>query len=270
MIVGIYKIILAYLKAVQPAVGKKRPKIILDNLKNKIFCAEASKLLALLPDKCIDLALIDPPYGIDYTGQLKRKLGGKGLSISKYSWVDRGGSNKTWDKERISPDIIREVIRVSKNQIIWGGNYYADILKPSQGYLIWNKGQRGFSLADGEIAWTSYNKALRIFDYSRSRYKADEPNKIHDTQKPVKLFEWCIDKAKIKPGAIILDCLCGSATTAIAAYNKGFDFICSDNDPNIIKKAQERYVEHTRQVRLLNPKEIEEIAVQAKIEGVQA
>lgn len=230
--------------------------IKIENIKNKIFCAEASKILALLPDKCIDLALIDPPYGIDYTGQLKRKLGGKGLSKSKYSWKDHGGSKKNWDKDRINPDIIREVIRVSKNQIIWGGNYYADILKPSQGYLVWNKCQRKFSMADGELAWTSYDKALRIFDYSRSQYKADEPKKIHDTQKPIKLFEWCIDKAKLKPGAVILDVLCGSATTAIAAYNKGFDFICSDNDPEIIPLAQERYTEHLRQGRLIQPKEI--------------
>ena len=230
--------------------------IKIENIKNKIFCAEASKLLALMPDKCIDLALIDPPYGIDYTGQLKRKLGGKGLSKTKYSWVDRGGSKKKWDKERINPDIIREVIRVSKNQIIWGGNYYADILKPSQGYLVWNKCQRKFSMADGELAWTSYDKALRIFDYSRSQYKADEPKKIHDTQKPIKLMEWCIDKAKLKPGAIVLDCFCGSGTTAVACYNKGFNYICLDQDPVMIDKARNRLWNIQRQVRLITPEEL--------------
>ena len=230
--------------------------IDVNRIKNKIFCAEASKLLVLLPDNCVDLALIDPPYGIDYTGQLKRKLGGKKLSVTKYSWVDRGGSSKDWDKERINPDIIREIIRVSKNQIIWGGNYYADILDPSQCYLVWNKGQRGFSLADGELAYTSYDKALRIFDYSRSQFKADEPHKIHDTQKPIKLMEWCIDRAKLKPGAIILDVFCGSATTAIAAYNKGFNFVCSDIDKEMIEKAQARYKEHTRRIRLIKPEEL--------------
>lgn len=240
--------------------------IDVNRIKNKIFCAPAEKLLKLLPDKCTDVALIDPPYGIDYTGQLKRKLGGQGLSKSKYSWIDRGGSSKTWDKERINPDIIREVIRVSKNQIIWGGNYYADILDPSQCYLVWNKGQRGFSLADGELAWTSYDKAMRIFDYSRSQFKADEPNKIHDTQKPVRLMEWCIDKARLKPGAVILDVFCGSATTAIAAYNKGFSFICSDIDPDMIQKAQKRYTEHTRQIKLIKP---EELIVQQKFIEVE-
>lgn len=232
---------------------------------NKIFCAKAEKLLKLLPDNCVDLALIDPPYGIDYTGQLKRKLGGKKLSITKHNWIDRGGSDKDWDKERISPDIMHDIVRVSKNQIIWGGNYYADILNPSQCYLVWNKGQRGFTLADGEIAWTSYNRAMRIFDYSRSQYNADEPNKIHDTQKPVRLFEWCLEKSKLKPGATVLDCFCGSATTAIACYNLGFNYICLDQDPEIIAKARARIEEHQRQIRLIKP---QDMLVQIQLEGV--
>ena len=165
-------------------------KVDINRFKNKIFTAPAQLFLRYLKDNCVDLALIDPAYGIDYCGQLKKKLGGQKLSITKYHWNDYGAQDQTWDRERTSPDLIKEVIRVSKNQIIWGGNYFSDILKPTQCLLIWNKKQRGFSLADGEVAWTSYDKALRIFDYSRSEYKADEPNKIHPTQKPVKLFEF--------------------------------------------------------------------------------
>ena len=145
---------------------------------------------------------------------------------------------------------------MSKNQIIWGGNYFADILKPTQCFYVWNKKQRGFSLADGEIAWASYDRAMRIFDYSRSEYNADEPKRIHPTQKPVKLFEWCLDKAKLKPGATVLDCFCGSGTTAIACYNRGFNFICLDSDPDMIKQAQNRYYQHTRQMRLIAPEEV--------------
>lgn len=235
------------------------PQIKLENIKNKIFCAPAEKVLALLPDKCIDLALIDPPYGIDYCGQLKRKLGGKKLSVTKYNWNDYGASEKTWDKERIAPSLIHEVIRVTKNQIIWGGNYYGDILPPTQCKLIWNKMQRGFTLTDGEEAWTSFNRALRIFDYSRSQYKADEPHKIHPTQKPIKLFEWCLDKAKLRPGATVLDCFCGSATTAVACDNKGYNFICVDIDPEMVEKAKTRFENHKRQIRLIKP---EDIAIQ--------
>ena len=234
-------------------------KTDISKFKNKIFTAPAQLFLSFLKDNCVDLALIDPPYGIDYCRQLKKKLGGKKLSVTKYKWNDFNASDEIWDKERLNPELITEVIRVSKNQIIWGGNYYADILKPTQCLFIWNKKQRGFSLADGEVAWTSYNKALRIFDYSRSEYKADEPNKIHPTQKPVKLFEWCLEKAKLKPGATVLDCFCGSGTTAIACYNKGLNYICLDQDPLMIEKARNRIYEHKRQIRLIKP---EEIAVQ--------
>lgn len=236
--------------------------IKLENIKNKIFCVPAEKLLPLMPDSCIDLLLIDPPYGIDYCGQLKSKLGGKKLSITKYSWKDCGATEATWDKERIKPELINEAIRVSKNQIIWGGNYYADILPASQGWLAWNKKQRAFSLADGELAWTSYDKAMRFFDYSRSEYKADEPRKIHPTQKPVKLFKWCIQKANLKPGAIVLDCFCGSATTAIACAEMGVNFICADSDSVMITKARERYAEYKKQIKLFKP---EEIAIQMNI-----
>jgi site-specific DNA-methyltransferase (adenine-specific) len=243
-------------------------QVDINRFKNKIITAPAGLLLKFLKDNAVDLALIDPCYGIDYTGQLKRKLGGKGLSISKYHWNDYGASKENWDAERTNPDLIKEVIRVSKNQIVWGGNYFADILPASQGWLVWNKGQRKFSLADGELAWTSYDKALRIFDYSRSQYKADEPNKIHATQKPAKLFKWCIEQAKLKPGAVILDCFAGSCTTAIAAYDLGFDFVCVEQSPEMALKAKARFEKHKSQIRLFTP---EEIAIQTSfIQGVQA
>lgn len=222
---------------------------------NKIFTAPAELFLRFIEDNCVDLALIDPPYGIDYCGQLKRKLGGKGLSRTKYKWSDYNATEDTWDSERVNTKLIHEVIRVSKNQIIWGGNYYADILPPTQCNLIWNKKQRGFSLADGEIAWTSYDKATRIFDYARSEYTADEPNRIHATQKPLKLFEWCLEKAKLKPGAIVLDCFCGSGTTAVACYEMGYKYICLDQDKKMITKARERLWNYQRQIKLIKPEE---------------
>lgn len=229
---------------------------IIEKLKNKIFCNDATKLLALLPDKSIDLVLTDPCYGIDYTGQLKRKLGGKKLAITKYSWNDYGASNSEWDKDRTSPQLLKELVRVSKNQIIWGGNYFADILPASQGWLVWNKGQRKFSLADGELAYTSFDKALRIFDYSRSQFKTDEKNRIHATQKPVKLFEWCIMQARLKPGAVVLDPFCGSATLAEACINLGYNYICNDIDAEMIAKARYRIEQRKRQRGLFKAEEV--------------
>ena len=229
---------------------------IIKKLQNKIICADAKRLLALLPDKSIDLVLTDPCYGIDYTGQLKRKLGGKRLSVTKYNWNDYGAAESEWDKERTSPEIIKEFLRVGKNSIIWGGNYFADILPASQGWLVWNKGQRNFSLADGELAWTSYDKALRMFDYSRAQYKADEKKRIHATQKPLKLFEWCIMQARLKPGATILDPLCGSATLAEACINLGYNYICAELDPDMVAKARLRIEDRLKQKSLFKPEEI--------------
>lgn len=231
---------------------------IIKKLQNKTICADAKKLLALLPDKSIDLVLTDPCYGIDYTGQLKRKLGGKRLAVTKYHWNDYGaGDSKGFnDEKRTSPELINECLRVGKNSIIWGGNYFADVLPASQGWLVWNKHQRKFTLADGELAWTSFDKALRIFDYSRSQFKADEKKRIHATQKPLKLFEWCIMQARLKPGATVLDPFCGSATTAIACINLGYNYICADEDANMIKQAQARVEDRLKQPSLFKAEEI--------------
>ena len=136
------------------------------------------------------------------------------------------------------------MLRVSKNQIIWGGNYFTDYLPPSQGWLVWNKGQRNFSLADGELAWTSFDKALRIFDYSRVQALKD--GKIHPTQKPLSLMEWCIEK-RTNDGDIVLDCFSGSGTTAVACHNLKRRFICIEKDPEYCQASCERLEQAQRQ-----------------------
>lgn len=140
-----------------------------------------------------------------------------------------------------------EMIRVSKNQIIWGGNYFADLLPASQGWLVWNKGQRDFSLADGELAWTSYDKALRIFDYSRAQALRD--GKIHPTQKPVALFEWILN-LRTKENDLILDCYSGSGTTAVACHNLRRNFICIEKDSDYYKSSVERLETIQAQMRI--------------------
>jgi hypothetical protein len=104
--------------------------------------------------------------------------------------------------------------------------------------------QRDFSLADGELAWTSFDKALRIFDYSRVQALKD--GKIHPTQKPVALFEWVL-ALRAKKGDLILDCYSGSATTAVACYNRGLDFVCIERDPDYFKSSSKRYEDAKRQ-----------------------
>lgn len=214
---------------------------MIEQFENKIINADCLDILKQLPDKCVDLVLTDPPYGIDYGGQLIKGEEFK-FNTNKHGWRNFG--NNEWDKERPSEEIFKEILRISKNQIIWGGNYFADLLPASQGWLVWNKGQRDFSLADGELAWTSFDRALRIFDYSRA--KALQDGKIHPTQKPLQLMQWCLEKGS-KEGDLILDCFSGSGTTAIARHNLKRRFICIEKDFDYWKASCKRLEDHQRQ-----------------------
>lgn len=147
-----------------------------------------------------DLLLTDPPYGVDADRDRNSQNNG---------WVDYGSTG--WDKEPVTKEHI-DVCRDSADKaVIWGGNYFE--LPPSMGWLVWNKGQRSFSLADGELAWTSERQAMRIFDYSRG--EALQDGKQHPTQKPIALMKWCIGRM----GAVcsIVDPFMGSGTSLVAA-----------------------------------------------------
>lgn len=189
---------------------------------NKVYCMDCLEFMKSLPDDYFDLLLTDPPYGIGYGEMLKGKGDGNG-GIDKNGW--KSYNCPDWDRFKPSEEYFKEMIRVSKNQIIWGGNYFIEYLKPSMCWLVWNKGQRGFSLADGELAWTSYNKALRIFDYSRGKFLNDiNEKREHPTQKPVKLGYWIL-KMFAKEGYKIFDPFAGSGSFLLACKHKGFDFV---------------------------------------------
>lgn len=212
---------------------------------NKIINADCLDILRKLPDKCVDLVLTDPPYSLNIIEQMVHK---NPNPFKKHGYRD--WDLKDWDKERPSKEIFNEIFRVSKNQIIWGGNYFADLFKPSQCWLVWNKGQRNFSLADGELAWTSFDKALRIFDYARAKQLNDE-NREHPTQKPLKLFEWCLEKFS-NENDLVLDCFSGSGTTAIARHNLNRRFICIEKDKEYWEKSVERLEIAQSQLKLFN------------------
>lgn len=148
-----------------------------------------------------DLLLTDPPYGINADRQ----------HFEGHGWTLREKTD--WDTERPSKDAIVESCMRCKEQIIWGGNYFSDYLPPSMGFLVWDKGQRDFSLADCELAWRSERKAARVFTYSRA--KANKEGRSHPTQKPVALMEWCINQAGDTVN--IYDPYLGSGTTLIAS-----------------------------------------------------
>lgn len=151
-----------------------------------------------------DLLLTDPPYGVDAD---------RDRNCPKNGWVDYGSSG--WDKAPVTKEHLDICRGSSDKAVIWGGNYFE--LPPSMGWLVWNKGQRSFSLADGELAWTSERQAMRIFDYSRG--EALQDGKQHPTQKPIALMKWCIGRM----GAVcsIVDPFMGSGTSLVASKDLG-------------------------------------------------
>ncbi len=195
-------------------------------------CAEVIETLG-----SVDLVLTDPPYGIDYG-----RAGGFSASHGWGQWRE----NASWDAERPSREIFEALLACSRDQVIWGGNYFTDYLPPTMQWLVWDKGQRNFSLADCEFAWSSQNKAARIFDYARG--KALQDGKEHPTQKPVQLMQWCLEffpKAKT-----VLDAFAGSGTTGVACVNLGRQFIGIEREPAYFDIAVRRIEEAYKQPRL--------------------
>ena len=201
-----------------------------------LYNADCMEILKQTPDKYYDLCIVDPPYGIGAENHAGKKENG---------WTQ--WEKKRWDSKTPDKTYFNELFRVSKNQIIWGGNYMTDSLYPSMGWVIWDKGQRDFSLADGEMAWTSFNKAMRIWDYSRAKNLSEK--RIHPTQKPVQLYKWLLNKYA-KEGDTILDTHLGSGSSAIAAHDGGFEFTGIELDEEYYNAAKQRLILHQRQLNL--------------------
>lgn len=190
------------------------------------------------PDKYFDLAIVDPPYGIDWLEQVKNP--NKGKNWKQYE-------NKSWDKSIPSAEYFEELKRVSKNQIVWGGNYMTEYLNPSPCWLIWDKMQE-FSGAVFEMAWTSFSSPAKAFRMSRVEAYTNQ-NKIHPTQKPIKLYEWILLNYA-KQGEKILDTHLGSGSSRIAAYRNGFDFIGFELDKDYYEAQEKRFKTELMQPRL--------------------
>jgi len=194
------------------------------------------ELMARYPDNYFDLAIVDPPYGIGAENHAGKKENG---------W--KQWDKKNWDNQIPNELYFNELFRVSKNQIVWGGNYMTEYLPASMGWIIWDKGQRDFSLADGEMAWTSFNKAMRIWEYARAKTISD--NKIHPTQKPVQLYKWILDKYA-KENDKILDTHLGSGSIAIASHDYKFELTACELDKEYYDKAVQRIKNHVGQQKL--------------------
>ena len=198
-------------------------------------------LMARYPDNYFDLAIVDPPYGID-ASNMNMGIGNtkKASKAKNRKWVA-----KDWDNKPPNKAYFNEIFRVSKNQIIWGGNYFN--LPPCKKFIIWDKEiPEGLSFSDCEYAWTSFSGANKIFRYSAYLNKSE---KFHPTQKPPKLYKWLLDKYA-KENDKILDTHLGSGSIAIACHDYGFDLTACELDKEYYDKAMQRIKNHTNQTKL--------------------
>jgi site-specific DNA-methyltransferase (adenine-specific) len=202
-------------------------------------------LMARYPDKYFDLAIVDPPYGInaDIKNSTNIMQSKKSATNSKYY------GDKNWDKDIPNVEYFNELIRVSNKQIVWGANYFG--LKG--GYLYWHKNVTMPTYSTGELAWISWLNKLDFVNISwHGMIQQDMKNKetrIHPTQKPVALYKWLLDKYA-KPGDKILDTHLGSGSIAIACHDYRFDLTACELDTEYFNKAMDRINNYTKQQKL--------------------
>jgi site-specific DNA-methyltransferase (adenine-specific) len=207
-----------------------KPTDILENI--KLYNADCMEVMKTFKDKQFDLAIVDPPFGISITtsGRLKRY----------------NTDNKTWDDAIPNKKYFDELFRVSKNQIIWGGNYFIEYLKNTKCFLIYDKKQpQDISFASCEMAWTSFESVAKTFYYSPMQIK----NRIHSCEKPVQLYKWLLQNYA-KEGDTILDTHFGSLSIGIACHDMKFDLTAIELDKGYYEQAKQRLINHQRQLTI--------------------
>jgi site-specific DNA-methyltransferase (adenine-specific) len=206
------------------------------------------ELMARYPDKFFDLAIVDPPYGVNI-GKQGMGIGGGFNKHKKEKSYKRGD----WDSSIPSKEYFDELFRVSKNQIIWGGNYMTEFLPPKSCWIFWDKKNGASDFGDGELAWTSFKSPIRKYEFLwagcfQGNMK-DKEKRIHPTQKPRELYKWLLDKYA-QQGDKILDTHLGSGSIAIACHDYGFDLTACELDKEYFDKAMQRITNHTNQLNL--------------------
>jgi site-specific DNA-methyltransferase (adenine-specific) len=235
---------------------------------NKLYLMDCMEGMKQFPDKYFELAIVDPPYGINapnmqmgsHPNRSKNDGYGSGPGIStavKLKGRLNQGSGKLknrvlnkskigWDNEKPSAEYFSELFRVSKNQIIWGGNYFD--LPPSRGVVCWDKMQPWENFSQWEMAWTSFDKPAALFKYSNTG-GANTEKKIHPTQKPRDLYKWLL-KRFAKEGDKILDTHVGSASSIIAFEDLKFDYVGFEIDEEYFNNANKRIQQFKSQIKI--------------------
>jgi site-specific DNA-methyltransferase (adenine-specific) len=219
-------------------------KPMLGAVPSLVFNEDCVEALKRFSDNHFDLAICDPPYGIDGTVEI-------GFGDTKSGRVNRPSKwgQKEWDKERPTKAYFNELKRVSKNQIIFGGNYFADLLEPSRCWIVWDKMQR-VNQADAELAWTSFKNSVRVYQFHCSKLQGfQNPNRFHPTEKPISLYEWILDKYA-KPKDLILDTHLGSGSSRIACQKNGFAFTGFEIDKDYYEAQEKRFKDFVSQLRM--------------------
>lgn len=221
--------------------------------KISLYNCDCMELLRQTPDNYYSLALVDPPYGIGEDGA-KNHSRGTATKPTMYK-------AKSWDKEPPSIEYFSELIRVSKNQIIWGANHFIENIPNANSscWVVWDKENGATDFADCELAYTSFKSAVRIF---RFRWQGmlqgnmkEKENRIHPTQKPVALYKWVLQKYA-KPNDKILDTHLGSMSIAIACHDMGFELTGCELDNDYFNAGVERVKKHVSQLSLFAPEEL--------------
>ena len=217
-------------------------------MKSEVYNCDNMELMAKYPDNHFELAIVDPPYGIGFGdfNRTNKTPSGKRVKADKYK-------NSNWDNAIPNDDFFKELFRVSKNQIIWGGNYFPYLWKNGcRGFIFWHKGNPVPNFSDGELAWTSFDKVAKQFNfkyYGNLEGSTCAEKKIHPTQKPVALYKWLLSRYA-KEGDKILDTHLGSGSSRIAAQEMKFDFVGCELDKDYFEAAEFRYQEHIKQLIL--------------------
>lgn len=193
-----------------------------------LYLGDCREILPTLPK--VDAVVTDPPYGIAHTWK-----GGKGHGWGKAD-SDKAVRN-AWDGAAPDVELLKALIEKAKEVVFWGGNYFD--LPTSRGWLVWNKPERGFTLAEAELAWTNIDTVIRVFDGNRS-----DLGREHPTQKPLELMKWCLQRLK---GQTILDPFMGSGTTGVAAVKLGRSFIGIEIEPKYFDIACRRISDALKQ-----------------------
>lgn len=238
---------------------------------NHLYNMDCMEAMKSIPDHFFDLAICDPPYGINAPGmsmgsnRTRTKEKGGYPHESTADKLRKGRLNKgsgklkrnalntldcEWDNERPAPEYFFELMRISKNQIIWGYNYFSDILPPCRGIIVWDKVQPWENFSQVEIAYTSFDRPAALFRYSNTGGNNAE-RKIHPTQKPVALYTWIIGKYASK-GDIIIDTHAGSGSCLVAAHQTGHDWLGFETNHSYFDKADQRIRQELAQINIFD------------------